>query len=111
MPKTPRPPRPVAPAPRFASGLLATTNAQALLQQATEAFRRGHRGEVEWLCRQILAANADHYDALTLLGIVAAQSRRPHEAVPLLSRAAALRPNHAEAHNNLGIVLLGYGRH
>ena len=114
MPKTPRPPRPAAPAPRIANSLLATTGAQALaqvFQRATEAFRRGDRGEVERLCRHILAANADHYDALTLLGIVAAQSQRPTEAVALLSRAAALRPGHAEAHNDLGIVLLGYGRH
>ena len=114
MPKKPRPPRPVVPTHGFANASLATTGAQGLaqiFQRAVEAFRRGDRGEVERLCRHIIAANADHYDALTLLGIVAAQSQRPTEAVALLSRAAALRPTHAEAHNNLGIVLRGLGRH
>jgi tetratricopeptide (TPR) repeat protein len=89
---------------------IAHTLAQAA-QRATEAFRRGDRDEAERLCRRILDSNADHYDALTLLGILAAQTRRTEEAVALLSRAAALRPRHPEAHGNLGNVLRDLGRH
>jgi tetratricopeptide (TPR) repeat protein len=42
---------------------------------------------------------------LNLLGIIAAQTRRPEEAASLLGRAAAANPRDATAHNNYGNVL------
>lgn len=57
----------------------------------------------------ILYVQPKYFDALYLLGIVAAQTQRAGEAVALLSRAVAVNPNHADVHNNLGVVLRALG--
>ena len=75
------------------------------LQQAGEAFNRGDWVEAERLCRSILSAQADCSEALNLLGIIAARTRRTEEAADLLRRAVAAGPGNASAHNNYGNVL------
>jgi predicted O-linked N-acetylglucosamine transferase (SPINDLY family) len=94
---------------------VARTPAQAVspgaIQKAWESFSQGDRGQAEALCRSILAAQAEHAGALTLLGIMLAQARRTEEAAQLLGRAAARLPNDASAHNNYGNVLRDLGRH
>jgi protein O-GlcNAc transferase len=75
------------------------------LQQAAEAFNRGDWAQAERLCRSILSAQADSIDALNLLGIIAARTRRPEEAADLLGRAVAADPGNPSAHNNYGNVL------
>jgi predicted O-linked N-acetylglucosamine transferase (SPINDLY family) len=79
--------------------------AQAL-QQAAAAYGAGDWKQAERLCREILGAHADHFGALSLLGIIAAQTRRGAEAAALLARAVALRPDDPAALNNYGQVLL-----
>jgi predicted O-linked N-acetylglucosamine transferase (SPINDLY family) len=69
----------------------------------------GRLAEAETLYRQVLAQRPDHVDALHLLGVLAAQTRRYDVAVDLIGRAIALRPNFPEAHNNLGNALLESG--
>ncbi len=69
------------------------------------AYSRGEWAEAERLCRQILAAQGDYLDALNLLGIIAAQTRRTEEAAVLLGRAVAANPGDAAAHSNYGNVL------
>ncbi len=88
--------------------------AQALahaIAGAVSAYQRGAWQETERLCRAVLAAKPDHFDALHLLGIVAAQSGQPQEAADLLARAASANPRSAEVHNNLGNALRDLGRH
>ncbi len=75
------------------------------LQQAWAWYANAEWDKAEQSCRAMLAAHADHFDALTLLGIIAAQTRRPTEAAALLGRAAARRPDDAAASNNYGNVL------
>ena len=75
------------------------------MQRALGAYQQHDWGESERLCRQILTAQPRHFDALHLLGAIAAQSQRTQEAVDLLSRAVAANPNHAVARNNLGTAL------
>jgi predicted O-linked N-acetylglucosamine transferase (SPINDLY family) len=58
----------------------------------------------------ILAREADHPGALTLLGIMMAQTQRTAEAARLLGRAAARMPKEASAHNNYGNALRDLGR-
>ena len=78
--------------------------AQAM-QKAFSAYQRGAWGEAEMLCRQVLAAKADHFDALNLLGIIAARTQRTQDAAELLRRAVAANPTNAGAHSNYGNVL------
>src|SRR5512139_1854022 len=80
------------------------------LQQAIAAYQRGDWGGSEALCRQVLAARPGDFDALNLLGIIAAQTHHLPEAAELLGRAVASRPADASAHNNLGNVLKGLER-
>jgi len=82
--------------------------AQAL-QRGFAAYQRGDLGEAERLCRGVLSAKADAFDALHLLGIIAARTGRPREAVELLQRAVSANPNDAAAHGHLGNVLRGLG--
>ena len=79
-------------------------------QRAIAAYERGAWGEAELLCRQVLAVKADAFDALNLLGIIAAQTRRTQEAAELLERAAAANPTSAVAQNNYGNTLKQLGR-
>ncbi|HEX5208586.1 MAG TPA: tetratricopeptide repeat protein [Steroidobacteraceae bacterium] len=83
----------------------------AAIQKAWESFGRGERSQAEALCRSILKSQAEHTGALTLLGIILAQSRRTEEAAQLLGRAAERQPKDASAQNNYGNVLRDLGRH
>jgi protein O-GlcNAc transferase len=75
------------------------------MRQAGDAFNSGDWAQAEQLCRSILSAQAGYFDALTLLGIIAAQTQRIGEAADLLGRAVAANPDNATAHNNYGNVL------
>src|SRR5580704_16760226 len=75
------------------------------MQQAVAAYNTGDWAKAEQLSRLILGTQADHFEALNLLGIMAAQTRRSEEAADLLARAVAARPANAQAHSNYGNVL------
>src|SRR5579862_8155280 len=63
-----------------------------LMRQADAAYAAGDWAGAERLCGQALRAQADHVPALSLLGIIKAQSRRTEEAAVLLQRVAAAMP-------------------
>ena len=69
-------------------------------------YQAGQLQQAAQLCRQIVQADAGHVDALHLLGLIAARSDRDDLAVDYLDAALRLRPDLAEAHNVLGIVLV-----
>ena len=75
------------------------------MQQAAAAYSRRDWVEAEQLCRRVLNAKPDHFDALTLLGIIAAQTGLTSEGAALFSRARDANPNEPAAHNNLGNML------
>jgi tetratricopeptide (TPR) repeat protein len=77
----------------------------SLLDRAREAYGRGALREAVELCEVILRAAPLEYEALTLLGVMAAGSGQLEAAGELLGRAAVARPEHAAAHNNVGNVL------
>jgi predicted O-linked N-acetylglucosamine transferase (SPINDLY family) len=80
-----------------------------------EAFRRAaaaHRAgdpAAEPLLRDVLAADPDHADALSLLGLVLTQTGRRAEALPLWRRAADLRPADPAHRYNLAELLRQLG--
>jgi predicted O-linked N-acetylglucosamine transferase (SPINDLY family) len=82
-----------------------------LLTDAANAFGSGDWPRAERLCGELLARRADDVEALSLLGIIKAQTQRVEEAAALLKRVVAARPDSAVAHNNYGNVLRDLGRH
>jgi protein O-GlcNAc transferase len=77
--------------------------------QAVAHHQAGRLTEAERLYRQVCTARPDHFAALHRLGVVAHQLGRP-DAPDILARAVKLRPDVAEAHNDLGVVLGARGR-
>jgi protein O-GlcNAc transferase len=83
--------------------------AARLFAEALDHHRAGRLAEAERLYRQICAADPTHAESLHRLGVVAHQLGRA-DAPDVLARAVALRPDVAEAHNDLGVVLGARGR-
>jgi predicted O-linked N-acetylglucosamine transferase (SPINDLY family) len=81
------------------------------LQQARVLYANGRWKEAEPLCRSVLEREPTEPGALSLLGIMLAQTGRTPEAAELLGRAAAAMPANADAHTNHGNVLRALGRH
>jgi predicted O-linked N-acetylglucosamine transferase (SPINDLY family) len=74
-------------------------------QQARESFSAGNFLRAEHLCRAFLHAQPNDYEALSLLGIITAQTGRAAESVGLLRRASEVRPDDPVAHSNYGNAL------
>jgi tetratricopeptide (TPR) repeat protein len=80
-------------------------NVARAMRQAEAAYGGGDAATAERLCRLVLGAHPDCFDALSLLGILTATTRRLAESGELLARAVAVQPGNAAAHNNRGVVL------
>jgi predicted O-linked N-acetylglucosamine transferase (SPINDLY family) len=74
-------------------------------------YASGARGEAESLCRATLERKPEDVAALTLLGIILAQSHRAGEAARLFEQAVARTPDDPAAHINHGTSLRDLGRH
>jgi predicted O-linked N-acetylglucosamine transferase (SPINDLY family) len=82
-----------------------------IMQRAQAAFARGDWAGAEQLCKTILNSRSDFVEALSLLGILKAQTQRPEEAADLLRRVVEALPNNPVAHNNYGNILTALRRH
>jgi predicted O-linked N-acetylglucosamine transferase (SPINDLY family) len=80
------------------------------MPQAIAGYRSGDWGKAEALCREMLARQADHFEALHLLGLIALGTGRAPEALELLDRTVAAKPDWADAHNSRGNSLKSLGR-
>jgi protein O-GlcNAc transferase len=81
------------------------------VQQAWAWYSANQWTQAEQACRLVLGARPDHFDALNLLGVIAAQTGRAGEAAELLGRAVAQRRDDPAVHNNYGNVLRDLKRH
>jgi len=81
-----------------------------LLQQAGAFCKAGQWGEAEQVCRALLKAQPDNFEALNLMGIIASKTQRNREAAELIVRAISVRPDQAVAHLNLGNIFLSLQR-
>ena len=70
----------------------------------------GRIREAEALYRKALAADADHFDALHLLGVVHQQTGDSATAVESIERAIAVAPGNYFAHSNLGLAYQALNR-
>jgi len=76
------------------------------LAMAWQNYQAGHLEQAEQLCRQILQVDANQVDALHFLGVISLLTGRDNLAVDYLHAALRLKPDCAEAHNNLGNVFI-----
>lgn len=109
-------------AARAAANTVATTTALELPQPAADAsaadlvttalvhHRAGQKAQAESLYRQAIALDADNWNALQLLGIIASETGRPTEAIELMERALALKDGQEKVRYNLANVLRSQGR-
>jgi tetratricopeptide (TPR) repeat protein len=93
------------------AGTLAAPTAKAAFQRALAFFRMRRLADAADCCRATLAAEPGHFDALHLLGLLAAQQGRVEEAITLLAKAVESNPGSAEAHSNRGNVRTAGGRY
>ncbi len=81
-----------------------------MFDQAVRHQQAGRVPEAEQLCRQILARQPAHADALHFSGMMAQQAGRNDVAIDLIGRAIKLSPRNPEAHNNLANAFAATGR-
>jgi predicted TPR repeat methyltransferase/thioredoxin-like negative regulator of GroEL len=81
-----------------------------LFQIAQEHHRGGRYRQAEETYRNILSNHPDDPDALHWLGILILQSGRPTDAIPLLQRAAEIRPTDSAFIHNLAQAYLSAHR-
>jgi len=80
------------------------------LQSAVAACAGGDLSRGERLCRQVLEMRPTHFDALNMLGFIAARTGRMAEAAEWLRRAVAAKPADVAAQSNRGFVLQELGQ-
>jgi predicted O-linked N-acetylglucosamine transferase (SPINDLY family) len=89
----------------MANGTVSAAPLEEVMRQADTAYAAGDWPQAEKLCEQVLSQHAAHVGALSLLGIIKAQTRQSSAAATLLGRVAAALPDDPVAHNNYANVL------
>jgi tetratricopeptide (TPR) repeat protein len=82
---------------------------ESKLQRAVMLHNQGQLARAQTLYEEILALQPRHFDALHLLGVIAAVTGNPRKAVDLIGRAIDIVPNDGVAHNNRGLALQELG--
>lgn len=80
------------------------------MQLAVHAYKNWDLAEAERRCKQALQLKKDYFDALVLLGTIAAQTGQYQEAASLFDRVVTLQPRFVSGHNNLGVALKELGQ-
>ena len=82
-----------------------TLTIQQDIDLAMQHHKAGRLSEAESIYQQILQVDPSQPDTLNLLGVIAYQVGKNDIAVNLITKALAIKPNFAKAHNNLAEVL------
>ena len=77
----------------------------ALFMQGIALHQQGQLALAKVIYEQVLAKQSTHFNALHLLGVIAAQSKNPTLAVELIGKAIEINPMSAEAYSNRGNAL------
>jgi predicted O-linked N-acetylglucosamine transferase (SPINDLY family) len=85
-------------------------NSQELFQAAAHAFGAKDWTQAEALCRQVLAVDPRHANALHMLALVASELGRPDQAIASLRQACAVQPENPVQWTNLGKIYRDAGR-
>jgi tetratricopeptide (TPR) repeat protein len=77
----------------------------AKFNQGLAVHQQGKLADAARIYGEVLQQQPNHFDALHLLGVIAAQTKKTELAVELITKAIRLNANAAAAHSNLGIAL------
>ncbi len=80
------------------------------LEAAVSHHQAGRLDQAKRLYSAILSREPKQVVALNFLGVIAHQQGDARRATALIGKALALRPNYAEAHNDLGNALKDLGK-
>lgn len=86
-------------------------HATALLPQALQYFQRGELDQAGNLLRRVLDSQPRDFDALHMMGVIHAMQGQAEMAIPLLSKALAVKKNNPFVYFNLARALIDVGRH
>jgi tetratricopeptide (TPR) repeat protein len=86
-------------------------DAKGQFQRAVALHQAGRLDEAGHAYADVLAKNAKHFEALSLLAIIHAQRGNPLEALRLLDLSLGIRSRQPVALNNRGLVLKDLARH
>jgi tetratricopeptide (TPR) repeat protein len=75
------------------------------LHRAVTLHQQGQLTHAQEIYEEILELQPRHFDALHLLGVIAAVTGNPRKAAELMGRAVELNPASETAHNNRGLAL------
>ena len=89
---------------------LAPKDVRALVLTARAQARRLNFTAAERACRLALAQDADHAEALTVLGSILHELDRYEEAVEVLAKADSIAPRNPETMSFYGVALKSVGR-
>ena len=67
--------------------------AQAKFNEGLALHQKGQLAQAQALYLQVLKTHSKHFDALHLMGVIAAQTNKPLQAIELIGRATAINPN------------------
>lgn len=84
---------------------LLVTKAQAAFKEGLNLHNRGQLAQAHEIYHQVLKLSPDYFDALHMLGVIAAQTNNPMQAVEWLDKAIAIDPSSASAYSNRGNAL------
>lgn len=74
------------------------------IQLATQLHQQGELQQAETIYRQVLEVEPDNFDALHLLGVIAAQTQHYDAAIELFNQAIQLNDTVPSVYNSLGSV-------
>jgi len=82
-----------------------THQVDQLFTKAFTLHQQGRLLEAQSIYQQVLKIKPNHFDAMNLLGVIAAQNKNHALAVQLIRRAITIDAHNATAHYNLGLAL------
>jgi protein O-GlcNAc transferase len=85
---------------------MAPLSSRQMVDLAWKRYQAGQLDQAEQICQQSVQADGSQFDALYLLGLIAARTGRDDLARDYLDAALRLKPDFADAHNILGILLV-----
>lgn len=83
---------------------------KSLMQRGFALHQQGNLSEAKALYERTLALDANHFDALQLLGALMVQIEQFSQAVEFLAKALQLKPTHVACCINHGLALRSLGR-
>jgi protein O-GlcNAc transferase len=91
--------------PKRAANRSAVAQAQAKFEQGLALHQQGQLAQAQEMYRQALELQPEHFDALNMLGVIAAQAGNFGRAVELIDNAIEINPNNEAAYSNRGNAL------